>query len=393
MHPYEGPSPSQLALSQLKALTQPDSLNRALPLQRQLCGLFRSWIRQGHLPAGTRLPTSQDMGQLFGTTHLTVNRALKQLMDEGLLERKRKVGTTVRALPTSRTIGIYVPHNFLSSSGSNYFILLTFKLQEMIEASGRHAQIWIDTRSPQEHHHPLPDLQRAAEHREILGFAVPIIGAWEYPWLRQLPVPIVGPSSLREVRSPVESDYDQLFQSYFRILKQRKLQHVALITPFPRPKSKKELLEWHKFFEPYDDNLRDFDLKTRREWEITCAPPCDHATYGRHALLELWKQKQRPQALVVYPETVVLGVLQAIWELGPECWENLQLCLHRNESSVLPVPFPVLWAETSVTELAKCLLRSLDARIEGRIAPSRTLLPFAKSKKNPASPPLPKKQP
>ncbi|MEM0949661.1 MAG: UTRA domain-containing protein [Pseudomonadota bacterium] len=54
---------------------------------------------RGDWPPGARLPGEEDLAREFACARTTVNRALRELADEGYLDRKRKSGTRVRAAP------------------------------------------------------------------------------------------------------------------------------------------------------------------------------------------------------------------------------------------------------------------------------------------------------
>lgn len=50
-------------------------------------------------PQGTLLPTESDLAEEFGCARATVNRALRELAEQGFVERKRKSGTRVKTAP------------------------------------------------------------------------------------------------------------------------------------------------------------------------------------------------------------------------------------------------------------------------------------------------------
>lgn len=52
-------------------------------------------IAKGEYAAGARFPTEHDLKQRFGVGRHTVREALKALREQGLVSRRRKVGTTV----------------------------------------------------------------------------------------------------------------------------------------------------------------------------------------------------------------------------------------------------------------------------------------------------------
>lgn len=56
-------------------------------------------IRSGEWQPDTLLPNEQDLAVEFSCTRTTVNRALRELADEGFLERRRKAGTRVLSAP------------------------------------------------------------------------------------------------------------------------------------------------------------------------------------------------------------------------------------------------------------------------------------------------------
>lgn len=70
---------------------------------------------------GDLLPREIALAEEFGCARTTVNRAMQELSDEGLLERKRKVGTRVRMSPLrSARFEIPLIRNEVESSGSVY---------------------------------------------------------------------------------------------------------------------------------------------------------------------------------------------------------------------------------------------------------------------------------
>ena len=56
-------------------------------------------IRDRTWAAGAIMPGEVELAQEFGCARATVNRAMRELADEGILDRKRKAGTRVNASP------------------------------------------------------------------------------------------------------------------------------------------------------------------------------------------------------------------------------------------------------------------------------------------------------
>lgn len=66
---------------------------------RQIKADVREKVMNGTFGLGQELPKEQDIALDYGCARATVNRALRELAAEGILERKRKSGTRVRQAP------------------------------------------------------------------------------------------------------------------------------------------------------------------------------------------------------------------------------------------------------------------------------------------------------
>jgi len=77
------------------------SADAGVPLHRQLYLVLHDQIGRGALASGEALPTEQSLCDLFGVSRITVRRALADLSDAGLVDRRHGVGSfvTVRTPP------------------------------------------------------------------------------------------------------------------------------------------------------------------------------------------------------------------------------------------------------------------------------------------------------
>jgi len=70
---------------------------------------------------GARLPRDEDIAAELGCTRTTVHRAMQELEKAGLIERRRKGGTHVRAQPITRSVlDIPVTRHEVEGSGAAY---------------------------------------------------------------------------------------------------------------------------------------------------------------------------------------------------------------------------------------------------------------------------------
>lgn len=92
-------------------------------------------IRTNIWPPGANLPGEIDLAKEFGCARATVNRAMRELVDEGILERKRKAGTKVKSSPTRRAqFSIPIIREEITNTGANYRYVLVER--QVIKAPG-----------------------------------------------------------------------------------------------------------------------------------------------------------------------------------------------------------------------------------------------------------------
>ena len=65
------------------------------PLYHQVYSLLCSHILDGTIPLGTQMPTEQQLAELFGVSRITAKRAMDELANDELVERRRGKGSYV----------------------------------------------------------------------------------------------------------------------------------------------------------------------------------------------------------------------------------------------------------------------------------------------------------
>lgn len=92
-------------------------------------------IRESVWPPGALLPGEIELAAEFGCARATVNRAMRELVDEGFLERKRKAGTRVKKSPTRKaSFSIPLIRDEISKTGAEYRYALVER--EILDAPG-----------------------------------------------------------------------------------------------------------------------------------------------------------------------------------------------------------------------------------------------------------------
>lgn len=85
--------------------TSPLKKTSERPLYKQLMHSIRSDITAGAYPAGERIPGEQELCAVYGVSRVTVRKALKEIVREGLLVRRQGKGTFVAQEKIKRDLG------------------------------------------------------------------------------------------------------------------------------------------------------------------------------------------------------------------------------------------------------------------------------------------------
>lgn len=86
-----------------------------LPLYFQLASRLEAAIRSGELPPGARVENELSIAHRLGLSRPTVRRAIQELVDAGLLVRRRGIGTQVVHGPITRRVELTSLHDDLGS--------------------------------------------------------------------------------------------------------------------------------------------------------------------------------------------------------------------------------------------------------------------------------------
>jgi len=101
------------------ALTFDIDRSSPTPLYFQLAGAIESAITAGALPAGSRLDNELLLAEQHGLSRPTVRRAVQELVDKGLLVRKRGVGTQVMQPHVRRSVELTSLYEDLARAGDS----------------------------------------------------------------------------------------------------------------------------------------------------------------------------------------------------------------------------------------------------------------------------------
>lgn len=103
------------------------------PLYRRIREAIAERVREGDWPPGHRIPPEEELAHHFGASRMTVNRAVRELVDEGLVVRRRGAGSFVAVPPSpSALLAIVDMSRAIPAGGRRYGY--TCLLQEVVSA-------------------------------------------------------------------------------------------------------------------------------------------------------------------------------------------------------------------------------------------------------------------
>ncbi len=88
-----------------------------VPLYHQAARVLEAAIEDGRLARGSKLGGEVDLAVRLGISRPTMRAAMKQLVDKGLVIRRRGVGTIVAPRPVRRTIALTSLYDDLARAG------------------------------------------------------------------------------------------------------------------------------------------------------------------------------------------------------------------------------------------------------------------------------------
>lgn len=84
-----------------------------LPIYAKIAEMLRSEIKSGNLKPGTQLPTEEELCKLYNVSRGTIQKALNLLVSEGIISRRRGIGSFVRNNSikiSDKSIGLILPY-------------------------------------------------------------------------------------------------------------------------------------------------------------------------------------------------------------------------------------------------------------------------------------------
>jgi DNA-binding transcriptional regulator YhcF (GntR family) len=332
---------------------------------KQIQRILATAIGEERLQIGSLLPSESELMRRFGVSRVTVRRALRDLVRDGLVEKRQGVGHIVRAAIPQPCIGmIYGNIQFEPEDSAFYRLLLAAYAAELARRNCR-ARLYYARSHHLHHGSGLADFKRdiqrghlngaigaawpavettdadlAREDRELLDFAVG--KGISYSGNTSLPLP-----------GTVGLDYRGMGYMGTAHFLARGLRRVALVCGSPQHEA---------VYLGYVDAMREHDQRVKPEWVCRAnelSPAAGYAAFGK-----IWSAPERPEAVILSDDVLAQGVFTAILELGVDVPGQLQVATHCIKGSELFFTKSYVRLEIDPAEIAREVVDRLLAMIE-----------------------------
>ena len=338
-------------------------------IHRTITEKIRDQILHGELAPGEKLPSTMEFATLWKTSKTTAHTALNNLVKEGLLERYHGSCTYVRESPlTLDRIGIYYDSPKVWTDDENVFYRsLQGILEEKLAKMGVEVAVFVDRRPHYKQRPVLNELRNAIFNRKIQGLIIPLCNGVGLPALLRLPLPLSIFSDETGQANRVGFDKEKYFREMMSRLAEKGCKSVGLISSVKCDPALPPSSGNAHFLGSFLREAESYGLLTRNEWiKMPTKYVTNKVRYGYNEFHNLWRQREHPDAVIVYPDMVVRGVVTAALELDVHQSKDVTFCFHRNAHVDILCPFPALWMISDEGKIADALIDHVRLQHEGK---------------------------
>jgi len=335
------------------------------PLSRhaEVTAALREKILSGSYEPGERLPTIHELAAEYETSYFTVQTALTPLVEQGLVERRRRTGTVVcENIGVLTRVAIYCSSEFVDEPQYAFTRELYGQLQRQCAEQGMGPRLFSDSRRSSEHNTPFPELAEAVKTRQVHAILAPLCDQASVKWLETLGVPVSFVS--HGGSHGVGFSISQLLDLALGRLHEAGGKSVGLISPDLGIRGR----EGHSqpLATMFTTVATELGMQVDDAWvHVKKVDGHGHEHFGYQAFSELWAGDTRPDGVLVYPDTVARGVTTAVLEQGVRVPDDLKLVCHKNGGIDWPCPPAVDWVVSDVARWAAEMIAMVQRQNQG----------------------------
>ncbi len=348
--------------------------NATVLRHEEVAGLLRDEILHNYQP-GERLPPDTANADRFGVSVVTLRDAMRLLVKEGLLTRRRGSGTYVRdrSQDSLARVAILCREDLATHSASPYGRLVLQALQRRIRAARFVPEVHFEVDGNVE----TQSILRESPDSPLTGLVVlnPIHDDRTLERVTGLGIPVVSCNQHFPGGFKASNDNSGLVRDAVHYLHDHGRSRLALVTLNKVGSVHPGVDDWME--ESFLAALARHGLTFNSDW-VCGVSPTDGPGAAFDAVHQLWEAKrERPDGLLVTDDTIYPEVAMALLELDVVVPEDLLVISHANLGARMFCPFPTVRFAFDPARMANVLVDALCDLIAGNTpSPPFTVLPF-----------------
>lgn len=348
-------------------------IETAEPAHIQIERHLRHQIETGILSFGQRLPSTSELSLQWNVHDRAIQKAMKRLTAEGVLERSPRRGTFVRAKEERPIIGILVGANLLNEEYRFYRAIVEL-IREEIFSKGMDVRVYDRLRFKETEQtidimHRFERDMRNHLFKGLISISASL-NIFE-PNVLSMQLPTV---SFSRSHSTVTMENADFTHGALECIKEHNRRRIAYIRTFPAPPYTQDVDEFLQFGTSQG-------LKVGKKDIYQIVPPSsgimNFESTGYSEMIKLMNKwdirKSWPDALIVSDDVLMKGVALALRERKIKVPEQLLVITDANEGINYPYLVPVVRIEISPREISQTLTRILWEVMRGSKPPSSSV--------------------
>ena len=347
-----------------------------IPKSRFARDRILSWIREGKLEAGKKLPSERELAEKLGMNHQTIRKSLAELERAGLIERKHRIGSFVReTLPTELTMGLalILPEFMLASEQILQHPLTNLYLRGILSGldqrrysitvlSYRPGRFWVDVGEILRIRkikgvilHPVMDLD-PDEIRKILDEGIKVVLLHQEPKLFALNLPYLNVDE----QTPMAQILEKFVELGHRNIV------VCLYEFEPKNIIKRSIL---------DILAKKYELSSIEDMIIEIPNKAGYVDFS--VIEEIFERSVLPTAILVHDEFCAAQVFRSCYKRNIRIPQDISLAaITDNTPSFHPISLTASDTVVQNVNLAKMATKVLVKLMEGEEIAEREISPM-----------------
>ncbi|MEX2606746.1 MAG: substrate-binding domain-containing protein [Kiritimatiellia bacterium] len=307
---------------------------------------FMSRIQSGEWKRGAKIPPIDELTKIYPYARMTVFNAVQEAINRGYLEARRGVGTFVSENPGTSCVGLVFGEDVLHTQETPVASMICRELRTYLGRMGKGVKLYVEHDRSGSAQLP-EDLKDDLRSHRIVGLisaagqTARLLENW--PEWDSLRLPHVDFDHQNNQSHAIKFDTEAVLDiglHYIRSQNKNKVGVIGLDT---------------KSLESARQKLALAGMTTREEWMPVCTYKGNLAEQSGHeAMLDIWRTRKKPEAIIVMDDIMAKGVCQAALHHGLNIPKDLLLITHSNRDSGVFYPYPLPCIEFDIAECARC---------------------------------------